>query len=322
MAGVWEELRMTGALGTAGVILVYETVDAVRRFNRYPPPKGLGSWTRSAVEEFAHDFLFAKGGPARLAKIVATATDEESFERVLQTAIRNEFRKQARQTETGAAMRSLAGVVERDPDIVVARAAEIRTWSLIEYEGNEPYSGSDAPLIEVAYAVPDVRRARWSPMSTHRPPIAETDSLRRVLRAVLAYARAPVAARTVFDVVLERFPLITSGEVEFRDNVLATVSPSAESALLAEEAWGQLKDNERLVIGLLDRPVREIADLTGLSRSTAQRSVTAARKLLAGFLVDTDNPTGVVKALAGACAALLARGTAQAGSASVIEQEN
>lgn len=316
MGGVWEELRTTGTLGTAGVILVYETVDAVRRFNRYPPPQGHDRWTKNSVQEFAHDFLFAEGGPERLTRLVVSATDEDSFERVLHVAIRNAFRMQARQTEGGAAMRALVRAIERDPEIVVAGTARMRTWSLTEYAAADPYSGSDAPLVEVAYAVPDVRRVRWSPESTHRPPIAEPESLRRVLRAVLAHARAPVLARVVFGVVLERFPLITSGDVELRSDLLPAASVPGESRLLALEVWRQLTDNERLVVGLLDLPVREIARVTGLSRSTVQRAATAARSVLAAYLVDVDNPTGVIKALAGASAALVAGGTARTGSAS------
>ena len=322
VTGVWEALRTTGTLGPAGVVLVYETVDAVRRFDRYPPPEGADHWTESGVQEFAHDFLFAEGGSERLAKLAALATDEDSFERVLETAVRNVFRMQARRTETGAAMRALAHAVQRDPEIVVTGSTRMRTWSLREHEGKEPYSGSVVPLIEAAYAVPNVRRARWSPESTRRPPIAESDSLRRVLRSVLSHARAPVAPRVVLDVILARFPFATSGEIEFRDDLLPVTSLSGDTRLLALEAWEQLTDNERLVVGVLDLSVREMAQATGLSRSTAQRAATAAREVLATFLVDLDDPAGVVAALGEISATLRVRGTARAGSASKNQEEN
>ena len=55
---------------------------------------------------------------------------------------------------------------------------------------------------------------------------------------------------------------------------------SSASQLLASEVWEELTDNERLVAGILDLPVREMAETAGLSRSTAQRAATGAREVL------------------------------------------
>jgi hypothetical protein len=303
--------------------LVYETVDAVRRFDRFPPPAGTDRWTLSEVQEFAHGFLFGEGGQERLAKLVALAVDEVSFERVVEAAIRNEFRMQARRTETGAVLRALTHAVERDDEIVVAGSTTAtRTWSLLAHQSNDPYSGPHDPLVEAAYAVQNVRRARWSPISTRRSPIAQSDSLHRVLQAVLDRAGAPVQPRLMLDVMLARFPLAVGGEVELTDELVPEVAGSADVRLLAAEVWDQLTDNERLVSGILDLPVREIAAAAGLSRSTAQRAATAAREVLAAFLVDVDDQAGVVAELAQASAALRARGTARTGSASDIQEDN
>lgn len=323
MTGPWEDLRSDGLLGAAAVELVYETVDAVRRFDRYPPPEGADSWTTSAVQEFAHEFLFGEGGPQRLTKIVASATDEDSFERVLEAAIRNVFRMQARSTDTGAVLRSLTHAVERDPEIVVSgTTSTTRTWTLEQHQTNQPFAGSTDTLVEAAYAVTDVRRARWSIDSGRRAPIAESDSLRRVLRAVLDRAAAPVSPRLMLEVILGRFPLAVGGDAELTDDLLPNATRSADGQLLAAEVWEQFTDNERLVAGILDFPIREMADAAGLSRSTAQRAATAARKVLAEYLLDIDDQAGVVLALADASAALRARGTALAGSASTSGEED
>lgn len=322
MTGPWNDLRSEGLLGAGAVALVYETVDAVRRFDRYPPPEGTDSWTTSAVQEFAHEFLFGEGGPQRLAKIVASATDEDSFERVLEAAVRNEFRMQARSTETGAVLRSLTHAVERDPEIVALGATSAtRSWSLERHQTNPPFAGSTDTLVEAAYAVADVRRARWSHESTRRAPIAESDSLRRVLRAVLDRAAAPIAPRLMLEVILARFPLAVGGVGELTDDLVSATS-SVDGRLLAAEIWDQLTDNERLVTGILDSPIRDIADATGLSRSTAQRAATAARAVLAAYLVDIDDQAGVVLVLAEASAVLRARGTARTGSASISGKED
>lgn len=321
MSGPWADLREDGTLGSTAVRLVYETVDAVRRFDRYPPPDGVDQWTDSAIQEFAHDFLFGDGGPERLAKLVATATSEDSFERVLEAAVRNEFRMRARRTDRGAVLRSLAHAVDRDGGIIVAGATSTtRTWSLPEHEANPPYAGATDVLVEAAYAVPGVRRARWSSESSRRPPLAESDSLNRVLRAVLDRAAAPVSPRLIADVIVARFPLAVGGETELLDDLVPLEADTA-ARLLASEAWDQLTDNERLVVGVLDLPVREIADATGLSRSTAQRASTGARALLSAFLADVGDQAGVVAALADASAALRARGTTCAGSASTSGED-
>lgn len=322
MTGAWEELSSNAELGPAAIALVYETVDAVRRFDRYPPPEGADGWTDTAVQEFAHDFLFGDGGPERLARVAATATDEESFGRVLEAAVRNEFRMQARATDTGAALRALTHAVERDDEIVVAgTTSTTRTWSLPQHQTNLPYSGSIDVLIEAAHAVPNVRRARWSRESTRRAPIAESDSLRRVLRAVLDRAAAPLPPRMMLDVILSRFPLVAGGEIELTDDLVPQAAGSADAYLLAAEVWGQLTDNERLVAGILDLPVRDMADAARLSRSTAQRASTTAREVLVAFLADVDDRAGVAGGLAAMSSALRARGTGRAGSASTGQEE-
>lgn len=321
MTGPWADLRERGTLGSAAAALVYETVDAVRRFDRYPPPDGADRWTDSASHEAAHDFLFGEGGPERLAKLVATATSEDSFERVLEAAVRNEFRMRARRTDLGAVLRSLTHAVDRDGGIVVSgTSSTTRTWSLPKHQYNPPYAGAMGVLIETAYAVPDVRRARWSTESTRRPPIAESDSLNRVLRAVLDSAAAPVSPRLMADVIVARFPLAVGGETELLDELVPLPADNA-ARLLASEAWDQLTDNERLVVGILDLPVREMADASGLSRSTAQRASAGARGVVAAYLTDVDDRAGVVAALADASSALRERGTTRLDSASTSGEE-
>ena len=86
MTGPWAEIRETGTLGPLGAALIYETVDVVRRFDRYPPPQGTKYWDAVAKQEVAHDFIAADGAEGRLARLVASAIDEDSFERVVEAA--------------------------------------------------------------------------------------------------------------------------------------------------------------------------------------------------------------------------------------------
>jgi DNA-directed RNA polymerase specialized sigma24 family protein len=324
VTGPWEELRTTGAVGALSAAALYETVDAVRRFDRYPPPEGYEAWDEAAVHEIAHDFLSGDGSNGRLARIVASATDEASFERVLEAAVRNHFRMAARKTDTGAVLRALTHAVDQDPTVIVSGGTTTtRTWALTQHAGQQPYAGETAPLVEAAHAVPDVRRARWSRDSQRRAPIAEPASLRNVIHAVLEAAAAPVAPRLMLDTILARFPLSAPGApVDLDDTLIAAAAPSPESKLLALELFQQLSDNERLVVGLLGLPVREVADLSGLSRSTAQRAMTSAKAAAAEFLGDADDALGVLAAVAEASGSLRERGTVLAGSASAGHEED
>lgn len=323
MTGPWEQLRTTRALDAATVDLVYETVDAVRRFDRYPPPAGNDRWTEDAIQEFAHDFLYGPNGPERLTRLVASATSEDSFERVLEAAVRNEFRMQARSTDKGAVLRALTHAVERDDNILIlGTTTTTRTWTLDRHADEAPFAGRINDLIDAAYAVPDVRRARWSPTSTRRPPIAESDSLRRVIHGILGRAQAPVDPQTMLQVIVARFPNTVTGTVEVDSNHVAAVSRTGDAVTIAQFAWEELSDNERLVSGILDLSIREIAEATGLSRSTAQRAVAGARTALAEILVDMDGQESVVAELAEMSAAVRNIGTERVASASDTTEED
>lgn len=304
-------------MGPLAADLVYRTVDAVRRFDRYPPPEGRRHWDADAVKEAAHDFVAADGFAARLARLVASANDEESFARVMQTAVRNHFRMQARRTDTGAALRAVSHLLDTDDAVIAAPGASSTSWTLPAYAGRPAYAGNSDDLVAAARSVTDVRGAPWSQTSKRRSPIADRDSLRRVVHAVLAAAAAPVERSQILGAVLARFPLVVTRPVLAADDILMAPSQPADDARLqAAEIWHQLSDNERLVLGCLHEPVRSIAEETGLSRSAAHRARVSARAALADLLADVTDQSQVVARLAEASGVLRRRGTELFDSAS------
>lgn len=320
MTGVYDEAWNQGGLGPSGVTLLYETVDAVRRFSGFPPPLGHDRWDASAVVEVAHELL---SRPAVVAGAIARAVDDESFERVLDVAVRNFLRSQYRTTERGRMMRSLRRVIEGGAGVVMveARAPGAGCWSVPANAAGAPFAGRVGDLIDAAFSVANVRRARWREDAKHRPPIAEPDSLRRVVRAVLAAAGSPVTPATMLQVVAARFPLADAVSVVALTDVIAehTPDPRGESPaarLIAEEIWEQLSERERLVAGILDQPVREIAAETGLSRSTTHRTVLAARAVLTEHLQDDDEALSVIGQLRTFSDLLRQNGTRRAALAS------
>lgn len=316
VVGAWSELRLTGAIGDRTATLVYETVDAVRRMGHYPPPEGSDWWDAGAVQEVAHEFLGGKGARERLARLVGSACDERSFERVLHKAIRNMFRMEARTTNVGAILRSLEHAIDRDDEIVtVGSESWSKAWSLRAYADEHHYSGDPSVLVNAAHAVPAVQRAVWS-SQRRRAPIAQPASLLNVIRAILASAKSPVLRRLFVDVIVARFPLAWEPpNVEIDDSFTdATFSP--EAAAIAQAIWADLEPNDRLVVAVLDLTTREIAETTGLTKSTAHRAQARVKKVLAEILADVDDQTSVVAALALQSKILQRRGMFAAGSAS------
>lgn len=329
VAGAWSELRLAKKIGKHTADLVYETVEAVRRHHRFPPPEGVDRWDEGAVHEVAHEFLAGKSeedkrrAGGRLRRLVASATDEGSFERLLHKAVLNHFRMEARTTNAGAVMRSLEHAIDGDDEIVtVGSSSATKAWSLRVHQDEFPYSGDPAVLVAAAHAVPGVRRARWSSTSRRRAPIAEPASFRRVIHAILEAARAPVLRRLFVDVVVARFPLAWEPPSVELDETLTGHVASPEATAVASVIWDELDDKERLVVAVLDLDVREIEERTGLPKSTAHRAKHSATKVLAEHLADVGDQSGVIAALAAASKALRRHGTLAAGSASEEAEED
>jgi hypothetical protein len=322
----YEEAVERGGLGPLGVELLYGTVDAVRRLRSFPPPAGYQTWDTDAVYEVAHEFVASDSGRRRIAGVLLRASDDDSFERLLEAAVRNFMRSELRKTNHGRAMRALRRIVDDDPEVTEVPTGQpgAGAWSLPEHVSAAPFAGHPSLLIDAAFGVDDVRRARWRPDAQHRAPIAEGESLRRVVRAVLSAAAAPVTPSQMLMVVLERFPLVDAPSViELGDDLvdLAVDGDHSVAAVIAGEIWDEMADNERLVVGLLDETVRDIAAETGLSKSSAHRAATAAQEALASLLDGHDDPLAVVAELRRLSIVARNRGTERAGLAFTHDEE-
>ena len=318
MTGPLAEIQQKGRLGPAGWELIYRAVDSARRFGGYPAPEGYGAWDSDAVTEVAHDFMTADGAEGRLRRLVATATDEDSFSRLVERAVHNHFKMEARKTDRGAALRAIERHMQSDDGIVAAGDGPTRTWALRDHADQLPYSGNPDDLVAAAYRVADVRPAAWSKTSRRRRPLAETESLKRVLHAILAAAAAPVERGLLLKVVLERFPTAAAAPAAVADEAsLPASAPVDDAGIVAREAWADMTDNERLVVPFLNETTREVAQRTGLSRSTAHRACTSVKGLLKDHLSGVDDRSRVMNELISLSNGVRARGTAIVASASL-----
>src|SRR5947209_18723055 len=98
MMNAYAEFQQAGRFGPEGAKLLYATVAAVARIHGYPSPSGRAAWTKDDVQAVAHDFLTSKNAERRLTQLFISAVDEESFARLLGTAVLHHLRSEARRT--------------------------------------------------------------------------------------------------------------------------------------------------------------------------------------------------------------------------------
>ena len=322
-SGAWRELRESESVGPLTTQLVYRTVRAVARRHRFPPPDYYETWKSDAVTEVAHEFLLdlSSGGTlsaGRLSRLVAQATDEASFGRLLHKTVLNYLRQQARGSARGAVLEQLRHALGRIDGVEKTPSG---AWSLEQCAGQLQFAGDPSELVDAAYGVDDVRFVRWN-SDTRRSPLAESDSLRRVLLTVLAAAAAPVSESVMVEVAIARFPLaIEPSPMEFKDeNTAYPDQVSAEAVGIAQEIWDQLSSEERVLLAVPDLTVREVAGLFGVGKSTVDR-----RRRSINNVIESYGPqqatAEVIGILRRAAAFLEFAGTPEAGSSSLTSEE-
>lgn len=298
----WSELRDMHALGRAGAEQLYTTVRAVARAHHFPPPADYDRWTLDAVAEVAHDFLTGPRAVERLIGLAASATDEDSFARLLSTAVLNHLRGTARQTALGK-------LVIRLKQLLTGEGFRIENTGVpgtgnVSLTGTEPgtlWNGDPAPLLRAAYTVTDVHLVRWRPDSRREPPLADADSLIRVAHAVLAAAAGSMRFADLASIVGARFGLSNLPVVTGIDTIDLTADERGagpESGVLSEDAahalLGQLSDRDQLVLAWLGEPLSVVADRTGLPRSTAAFAATRLRQHLEALLSGEPDAEAIV----------------------------
>lgn len=318
--GAFAELS-SGMVGRETVSLVYETVAAVARIRRFPPPSGSARWDALSVQDVAHDFI-DRNGMERLRKLGMKATDEPSFERLLTRTIGNHLSDDARQTVKGRVGRSISH------RLGIMGSVESRgghgAGALWMIEGGDPV-GLAPPLEELiasSFRLTGIIAARTVAEPQPGKPLIDPMSLEAVLNDALRLASCPLDHTTLLDIVVARFPAVVEDrELSLTDRSLAE-APSEDLDLtaisdVADEVWAQLNHRERLALPSVggERTVRDLADDLGMSKSTVGRAKDTAGAVLAAALQATDDSAAIAAELLRRSAAL-ADGTAAAASPS------
>lgn len=287
----YTELSETGSLGTEGVSLLYRTVAAVARFDRYPPPDGYQAWTNDAVTEIAHDFLVGPRASERLVQLAVLAVDDAGFDRLLEASVRNFFRSRARATARGKLYRRLQSLLEEDDRFVAAAATVGPSWSLRDGPA-EPWVGRIDALLTVAASVP-------VPLTGGEH--SRRDALREMCLRVLGTAEGAILLDDLVFVAGWRLGLSPAPLTLDTDSIepAAAVDVASESAadLDAHALFGLLTDRERLLLLVLDEPVREAAEFVGVSKSTAAEAANRLRHKLRSLVPDENELLGVLRPL-------------------------
>lgn len=141
------ELQHLGKMGPIQYSWLIAMVKRVARANGFPPPGG-GRWSDEIARDWLHGLLAGAKGPEFLTRVALTATDDESFGKLVRRSLKNAFIDEARATVEGRLSIRMRGLLSKEPDFVdfTAQYAGTAAWSLAEL-GDSIWTGDWEDLI-------------------------------------------------------------------------------------------------------------------------------------------------------------------------------
>lgn len=310
-----DELLTIGRLGEAGAVLLYNTVRLVALSRGFPPPENRQYWDETAVQAVAHDFLQSTRGPRRLLDIALRSVDDRSFERLLEAAVHNHLRDEARKTDLGSLIVRLKDVLRSSPQFVAVAGGSQERWALTGASTEQ--SLVTATVLARATVRVEVVIPRWS-SATRDAPLADLDSIVRLIQAVLTAAGGSLTAVDLAHALTARLdhrraPLTI--ELDSANPVSEPAAPDADpsrtvSEIRATEIFNNLSDRERIIVATLDLTVRDLGSLINTGKSQAAHLRQRLLDRVAGEFEDDDEPEQTVSVLARLCDDWLQRWTA------------
>jgi hypothetical protein len=311
----YAELQQWGCLHRRGVALVSRIVrEELKRFI---------ALEQLDPEDLTHDFFVVKI-TALTAMLLAQATSDESFGKLVRRTVRNWMIDRARATGTGPLRRSIEKVLAETPlfECVPAGQEGAGRWRLAHTHG-PPWGGDPDSLVVVAWAVPDVRVPIWS-QATRRAPIADRPSMVAILKAVLQAATGSLETAQLVHVFAQRFaaamdpievPLPEHQDDDDEDgggsdvpsdapgpeDLVIAKSMAAEAGAAANEIVERLSDDERAVVSVIDDPAAVMQRLGRARSQSAEFTRRLKAKIceLAGTGADRDEIVRAVIAICG-----------------------
>lgn len=301
-----EELLATRRLGSAGAVLLYETVRLVALGHGFPPPDGASRWNETAVTEIAHDFLDGDRGRKRLLDITLRSVDDRSFERQLEKSVLNYLRDLARATDLGKLIVRIKEILRDEADFVVVPGKPER-WTLVD-GSVAPTSAAPDKLIS-AMAGAEIVVPKWT--SEHRdPPLADRASFVRLMRSVLTAAAGSMTAENVARTLAARLdhrrtPLAVS--LDTLEHVAEPAQVGNDPASLtvarlhAVDLFDSLSDRERIIFATWEDNVRDLARAIGTGKTQAAVIRQRLFDRLRDELGEDDEADGTIAELSTLC---------------------
>ncbi|GAA1458796.1 hypothetical protein GCM10009619_17440 [Williamsia maris] len=302
-----DELLTTGRLGGEGAQLLYETVRLASVAYRFPPPDGHAYWEEGDIQAAAHEFLQGERGARRLLDLAVRSVDGPSFSRLLTAAVRNFLRDQARSTELGKLIVRLKSVLRDESEFVEIPRSGEALWTTRGGD-SDPSVTSPAALAAVTRHV-EVVVPKWT-SETRDAPLADRDSLIRLIRAVLEAAAGSLDAIEIAHALaarleLRRAPLTLDldGGRGYSEPVAVDGDPASAtvSAVRATEIFQGLSDRERIIVATVEDSIRDLGALIGTGKSQAAHLRQRLFERMAGELRDDDQPEETVGTLIVLC---------------------
>jgi hypothetical protein len=256
-----------------------------------PSPEG-PAWTEDDVEELVGEF-FASPRPGAL---LDSATSDDSLHALVHTSLQNLVSDRFRRTARGKLQRRLkmlltaAGYVEH-PAGHWRRAADPDRVSSVEIDH----------LIEVVWGV-DAAIVRWSPEARRNGPGTDRASLLRLLESIFDEADGAVELTRLTTVIAQRVGLqalpiaedidalvergIVGPEAESPEDIAVAAEDTERAQVVAENAWDQLSEEERLVLPHVTEGARAAGTAAGWGKTKAHGVINRAREKLRQFLID------------------------------------
>jgi hypothetical protein len=260
-------------------------------------------------EDVVQEFFVDRIKPLT-ALLLAEATSDDSFGKLVRRTVQNWLIDRARATGTGPLRRSIEKVLAESPQFerVPPGHEGAGRWRLTDING-EPWGGDTGELVAVAWEVPNVRVPRWS-SSSRRPPVADRASLVAIAHAVLQSAGGSLETAQLVHVFADRFaaaldPIVVSldrdsdGDEDEGSTDVPSGQPSPEDLVIAEsvavdvavsaaEIVGRLAEIERAIVPVLADSAA-VQRRLGLGRSqSAQVASTLKLKIRALAGMDAD----------------------------------
>lgn len=321
-----EELLGNRRLGPRGAQLLYRTVQLVAIGNGFPPPAGSAAWDETAVTEAAHDFVNDEQGPRRLLDIAIRSVDDRSFERLMETAVLNFLRDVARRTDLGKLILRVKEIL-RDEDDFVAIAGSPERWALADGPA-EPSTVGPNVWASATVGV-QVDKPRWT-SERRDPPMADRASFVRLMRSILTVAAGSLTATDLAHALTARLdhrkaPLATELDIQEEISEPGSAGDTAGQAvavLRAADIFATLGDRERILLPVLDTPVRDLAQLIGMGKTQTGHLRLRLIDRLRDELADDEHQESTVKILCELCTEWVERRTAADDATSEEDQRN